>query len=82
MSRILIAEDEPRISAFVEKGLTANGFAVTVVADGLSAFDHALTGGFDLVPDPGDRATCPSRAGSRSFSPGCGCGWPPTAPPS
>ena len=32
MSRILIAEDEPRIAAFVEKGLSANGFAVTVPA--------------------------------------------------
>jgi two-component system copper resistance phosphate regulon response regulator CusR len=49
MSRILIAEDEPRISAFVDKGLTANGFAVTVVADGLSAYDYATTGGFDLL---------------------------------
>ncbi|GAA3221196.1 response regulator transcription factor [Pseudonocardia petroleophila] len=49
MSRILIAEDEPRISAFVEKGLTANGFVTTVVADGLSAFDYAVTGGYDLL---------------------------------
>ncbi len=49
MSRILIAEDEPRISAFVDKGLTANGFAVTVVTDGLSAYDYATTGGFDLL---------------------------------
>lgn len=49
MSRILIAEDEPRISAFVEKGLTANGFVTTVVADGISAFDHAVTGAYDLL---------------------------------
>lgn len=49
MARILIAEDEPRISSFVEKGLAANGFAVTVVADGLSAYDYAVTGGFDLM---------------------------------
>jgi two-component system, OmpR family, copper resistance phosphate regulon response regulator CusR len=49
MARILIAEDEPRISAFVEKGLSANGFAVTVVADGPSAYDYAMTGGFDLM---------------------------------
>lgn len=49
MSRVLIAEDEPRIAAFVEKGLTANGFAVTVVEDGLSAYDYATTGGFDLM---------------------------------
>ena len=49
MSRILIAEDEPRIAAFVEKGLAANGFAVTVVGDGHSAHDYAVTGGSDLV---------------------------------
>lgn len=49
MSRILIAEDEPRIAAFVEKGLTANGFTVTVVGDGLSAYDYAVTGAFDLL---------------------------------
>lgn len=49
MSRILIAEDEPRIAAFVEKGLAANGFAATVVGDGPSAYDYAMTGGFDLM---------------------------------
>jgi DNA-binding response OmpR family regulator len=49
MARILIAEDEPRISAFIDKGLSANGFTVTVVADGPSACDYAITGGFDLM---------------------------------
>ena len=29
MSRILIAEDEPRLASFLEKGLRANGFATT-----------------------------------------------------
>lgn len=49
MARILIAEDEPRISSFVEKGLSANGFAVTVVAEGGAAYEYAMTGGFDLL---------------------------------
>lgn len=49
MSRILIAEDNPRISSFVEKGLKANGFTTTVVADGISAVDYATTGEFDLL---------------------------------
>jgi len=49
VSRILVAEDEPRIAAFVEKGLAANGFVVTVVSDGPSARDYAMTGGFDLM---------------------------------
>jgi len=49
VSRILIAEDETRIAAFIEKGLRSNGFATTVVADGESAVQYALTGGFDLL---------------------------------
>jgi len=49
MSRILVAEDEPRIAAFVNKGLTANGFTVTVVEDGQAAYEYALTGSFDLM---------------------------------
>ncbi len=49
MSRVLIAEDEPRIAAFVEKGLRANGFATAVVGDGLTALDRARSGEFDLV---------------------------------
>ncbi|KUI44734.1 two-component system response regulator [Mycobacterium sp. GA-1199] len=49
MARILIAEDEPRIASFVQKGLTANGFTVTVVEDGPTAYEYATTGGFDLL---------------------------------
>ncbi|MCL7378878.1 MULTISPECIES: response regulator transcription factor [unclassified Streptomyces] len=49
MNRILIAEDEERIASFVEKGLRANGFTTTVAADGDSALEYAVTGGFDLV---------------------------------
>lgn len=49
MARILIAEDEARIASFVNKGLSANGFSVTVVGDGLSAYDYACTSDFDLL---------------------------------
>ena len=49
MSRILIAEDEARIASFVEKGLRAAGFAVTVTADGREALAQAQTGQFDLM---------------------------------
>ena len=49
MARILIAEDEPRISSFVSKGLSSNGYAVSVVEDGRSAYDYASTGEFDLM---------------------------------
>ena len=49
MARILIAEDETRIASFIAKGLSANGFTATVVVDGPSALDYAMTGDFDLV---------------------------------
>jgi two-component system, OmpR family, copper resistance phosphate regulon response regulator CusR len=49
VSRILVAEDEARIASFVEKGLRANGFTPTVVGDGPSAYDHAMSGGHDLL---------------------------------
>jgi DNA-binding response OmpR family regulator len=49
MSAILIAEDEERISSFVEKGLRSAGFSTTVVATGTDALAHAQTGNFDLV---------------------------------
>ena len=49
MSRILIAEDESRIVSFLEKGLRANGFATTAVADGLEAADIARDEHFDLL---------------------------------
>ena len=49
MARILIAEDEPRIASFIEKGLSADGFTFTVVADGPSAYVYAVSGGFDLM---------------------------------
>lgn len=49
MSRILIAEDEARISSFIEKGLRANGLATTVVASGVQALAMARSGEFDLM---------------------------------
>ncbi|TDC80384.1 response regulator transcription factor [Actinomadura sp. 7K507] len=49
MNRILIAEDERRITSFLEKGLHKNGFTTQVVADGLSAYEYARTGDFDLM---------------------------------
>ncbi|KQY59535.1 two-component system response regulator [Aeromicrobium sp. Root495] len=49
MSRILVVEDEDRIASFVAKGLKAEGYTPTVVADGITGLDYALTGEFDLV---------------------------------
>ncbi len=49
MTRILIAEDETRISSFVEKGLRAAGFAVATASDGRSALAEARTGQYALM---------------------------------
>ncbi|GAB4152797.1 MAG: response regulator transcription factor [Cyanobacteria bacterium J069] len=49
MTRILIAEDEPRIVAFLEKGFRANGFATATASDGQAACDLASSKDFDLL---------------------------------
>ncbi|SOE04041.1 response regulator transcription factor [Blastococcus haudaquaticus] len=49
MSRVLIAEDEPRIASFIEKGLKAHGFTTAVAGDGRTARASALSGEFDLL---------------------------------
>ncbi|MFG1622085.1 response regulator transcription factor [Kribbella sp. NPDC049227] len=49
MNRILIAEDEERIASFVERGLRSNGFITTVVADGETAYQEGVSGGYDLL---------------------------------
>ncbi|AUT03512.1 DNA-binding response regulator [Nostoc sp. CENA543] len=49
MNRILIAEDEPRIAAFIEKGLRSHGFTTYVAADADSATNMALSSSFDLM---------------------------------
>ncbi|GEB46212.1 MULTISPECIES: response regulator transcription factor [Microbacterium] len=49
MTRILIAEDEERISAFVAKGLESAGYQTLIIADGAEALDTALSGDVDLV---------------------------------
>jgi DNA-binding response OmpR family regulator len=45
----LIADDEPRISGFIEKGLRAAGFATRVAATGPDALALAQTDEFDLL---------------------------------
>ncbi|WP_144791276.1 response regulator transcription factor [Kocuria palustris] len=49
MANILIAEDEERISRFIQKGLRASGYETTVVEDGVEALDLASTGIYDLL---------------------------------
>ena len=49
MNRILIAEDESRLAAFLEKGLRSNGFVTTTAPDGPTALALARDSDFDLL---------------------------------
>ena len=49
MHRILIAEDEARVSAFLEKGLRKHGFATTVTEDGNEAIQITQHGEVQLL---------------------------------
>jgi DNA-binding response OmpR family regulator len=49
VSRILIAEDEARLASFLEKGLRASGFTITIVSDGPTVNAVANDDDFDLL---------------------------------
>lgn len=49
MNRLLIAEDEARIAAFLEKGFRANGFTTTIAKNGHEAIAMAHSDDFDLL---------------------------------
>lgn len=49
MSKILIAEDEPRIAAFLEKGLKASGFIIAVARNGHEVSQLIASQDFDLM---------------------------------
>jgi DNA-binding response OmpR family regulator len=49
MSCILIAEDERRIAAFIEKGLRKYGFSTAIATDGEQAVLMAQSDEFDLL---------------------------------
>ena len=49
MASVLIADDEARISGFIDKGLRSAGFATRVATTGTEALELALTDEFDLL---------------------------------
>lgn len=49
MAKILLAEDEASVSAFVARALTQRGHAVTPVADGMAALAALARESFDLL---------------------------------
>ena len=49
MARILLAEDDNAVSAFVLRALKLRGHEVVAVGDGLAALDALSAGAFDLL---------------------------------
>ncbi|WP_299493180.1 response regulator transcription factor [Acaryochloris sp. IP29b_bin.137] len=49
MAHILIAEDEQRISSFIEKGLKSHGYTTTTVGDAHAALSLSMSDSFDLL---------------------------------
>jgi DNA-binding response OmpR family regulator len=49
MTTILLIEDEPRIAAFVSRGLESAGYTTVVVEDGAEGLARALADDIDLV---------------------------------
>ncbi|MFH7024707.1 MAG: response regulator transcription factor [Heteroscytonema crispum UTEX LB 1556] len=49
MNRILIAEDNPRITSFLETGLQAHGFTTTIASNAEQALRMANSKDFDLL---------------------------------
>ncbi len=47
--RILLVEDEPKVSGFVQRGLAAEHYAVDVVPDGRDGLEMAQTYPYDLI---------------------------------
>lgn len=49
MKRILLVEDEVNVVSFIKKGLSEEGYEVTVALDGDTGLKMALEGEFDLI---------------------------------
>lgn len=49
MKRILLVEDEAQVVSFIKKGLTEDGFEVSVAFDGVSGLNMALSAEWDLI---------------------------------
>lgn len=49
MKKILLVEDEAHVASFIKKGLTEEGYDVTVAFDGNTGWDMFLQSQFDLI---------------------------------
>jgi len=49
MKKILLVEDENNVAAFIKKGLTEEGYEVSIALDGNIGLQMALSNSFDLI---------------------------------
>lgn len=49
LKKVLLVEDDSNVCAFINKGLTEEGYEVTVAMDGAKGLDLATTNTYDLV---------------------------------
>jgi heavy metal response regulator len=47
--RVLVVEDNPDMGAYLGQGLSEQGFAVDIVANGTAGFEYASSGVYDLL---------------------------------
>jgi len=47
--RVLVVEDEPKIAAFIKRGLEENAYVVDVVYDGQEGYEWACTYEYDMI---------------------------------
>jgi len=47
--RLLVVDDEPRLARALARGLSAEGFVVETAGDGISGFERARYGDFDII---------------------------------
>ena len=47
--RVLVIEDEPKMAQLLRRGLTEEGYAVDVAADGVDGFGAAVSRGYDAI---------------------------------
>jgi two-component system, OmpR family, copper resistance phosphate regulon response regulator CusR len=49
MKKILLVEDETSVAAFIKKGLSEEGYEVSIALDGTTGLEMALSNSFDLI---------------------------------
>jgi len=47
--KVLLIEDEPTVASVIQRGLTENGYSITVAPDGSMGYELALQHNFDVI---------------------------------